>query len=332
MPPSLGEFPWVMLACNLLFCDDLRASVLTQGRPRGESPSPLRAARHERKASAGVGRGAAAAEPGASDHSRATRCDRWAFAVGSVHVMLQVLLPLRPLLVHRLDPLDACHVKTHTLLSWRMMAVSTRNFINVSLRSDVMGASVHMTRTYNRLYVLRRNRSRELLRLTPLLEPRQAGYMPYSPHMLVAFARHVAVTHGCEARHGCRVVGDLWSAINGRPLQRFVDPHVDLAAAVIEDHRRPAWVLPLLAQYGNSTWRARMAALRRRLATAGHAHAAFFADVAGGVFYEAFPSVHPFPVPYEARALLSRDAHRSPTLVRGGGAIPLSAACHACNL
>eukprot|EP00966_Prymnesium_polylepis_P092275 2136324-Prymnesium_polylepis.1 len=45
------------------------------------------------------------------------------------------------MLASRGDMLDAVHTKAHTLLSWRMMAVSTRNFINVSLRSEALGVS-----------------------------------------------------------------------------------------------------------------------------------------------------------------------------------------------
>ena len=61
-----------------------------------------------------------------------------------------------------------------------------------------------------------------------------------------------------EGARACAVRGDLWSAINGRPLQRFVDPRVDLATASIDDLRRPSWVRPLLYEFGNTTWRARM--------------------------------------------------------------------------
>ena len=67
----------------------------------------------------------------------------------------------------------------------------------------------------------------------------------------------------------------------------------------IEEARRPGWVLPVLAEYGEAKWRARFAWLRARLEASGH-RAAFFADAAGGVFNESFPAIEPFP----ARALL----------------------------
>ena len=276
---SLGEFPTVMLATNLAFCDALPSSLLSHPFARRILHVPHVPAEGRRPSG---------------------RSSRAAMAIGILYALGQLLLPLRPMLVHGMDFIDATHVKTHTLLSWRMMAVTTRNFVSVSLRSEEIGASVDMTRTYNRLYLHRLNGTRELIPLTPYLEPRQAGYMPYSPHMLVRFARDAAVRYRCHAvRDGCRVVGDLWSGINGRPLQRFVDPTVDLATATIPWLARPEWVRPVIEEYGNATWRARVGSLRARLRASNHTLACL-ADVAGGTFYESFPKVDPFP----ARALV----------------------------
>ena len=321
---QLGDFPWVMLATNLLFLDALPPGWRRGSWRRGSAAAAA--------ADAPVPDAASAASAASAAPATATTASGpplgWRGIISTFglacYCALQLLLPLRPYLVHGLDPLDAVHTKTHTLLSWRMMAVSTRNFVNVSLRSDTLGASMHMTRTYNRLHVSYANGTQRPLS-NELLQPRQAGYMPYSPHMLLSFARDAAERHGCSgaiqgiggssregshaamraaARGGsagraCEVRGDLWSAINGRPLQRFVDPSVDLATASVDELRRPSWVLPLLHEYGNSTWRRRMQWMRTRLAPSGHA-AAFFADVAGGVFNETFPAAHPFP----ARALI----------------------------
>ena len=173
------------------------------------------------------------------------------------------------------------------------MAVTTRNFVNATLRSERMGASLLMTRTYNKLALVHRtNGSRIPLPLGQHLEPRQAGYMAYTAPMLVQFARHAAARHPGYAVHG-----ELWSAINGRPLQRFAAPGTDLATAELPAWRRPAWVLPLLSEYGARAWRLRMRWLRRRL---GGLDVAFFADARGGSFEETFPAVGRFP----ARALL----------------------------
>ena len=271
----LGEFPTVMMATNIIFCDAIPAPLLALPRVRRWLHAP-------------------------PEHQPSVRVSHVALSLGALHTIIQLLLPLQAVVVHGTDLIDATHVKTHTLLSWRMMAVSTRNFVSVSLRSDELGASVEMTRTYNRLYLHRLNGSRELIPLTPYLEPRQAGYMPYSPHMLLRFARDAAVRRHCHVAHdGCKVVGDLWSAINGRPLQRFVDPDVDLATATIPWLARPLWVRPLLAEFGNSTWRSRINWLRTRLRATNHTIACL-ADVPGGSFYESFPVVDPFP----ARALV----------------------------
>ena len=72
--------------------------------------------------------------------------------------------------------------------------VTTRNFINVSMRSEGLGANLRMTRTYNRLSVVWPNGSHTQVHLGDLLTPRQIGYMPYTAPMLVQFARHVVMS------------------------------------------------------------------------------------------------------------------------------------------
>jgi len=193
------------------------------------------------------------------------------------------------------------------------MAVATRNFVNVSLRSDAVGANLTMTRTYNRLYVLNRTSgSRSALPLAALT-PRQAGYMPYSPTMLIQYARAAANAHV-----GLAVVGDLWSSVNARPIQRFVRDDVDLSAVDVPRWRRPAWVLPVIRDFGNVTWRRRMRALGAALRSSGHV-VAFFADVPDGApFTESYPSIDAFP----ARALVLPLSGRLRVTTPSGAAEP----------
>ena len=180
--------------------------------------------------------------------------------------------------------MDATHTKSHTLLSWRMMAVATRNFVSVNLHSDEIGGTMSMTRTYNKIYVhYLHNNSRVHIPIQNELQPRQAGYMPYSPHMLVVYARHAARRFQCGGRKGrkprCRIVGDMWSGINGRPLQRFVPHDVDLSRVPhMHFFRRPEWVTPLIHEFGETLWRSRYARLRALLLHANHSHVAFYAD------------------------------------------------------
>ena len=207
---SIGEFPAVMVATNLLFLDSLPAWP-------GGGPSPTSASPRLPPEATGKARGSYSPRPPPSRRERAAR------ALGLVHAGVQLVLPLRPLLVHRGDTLDAVHTKSHTLLSWRMMAVSTRNFLNVSLRSEALGAAVTMTRTYNHFYLIeRRGAARVPLPVPPQLElsPRQHGYMPYTAPMLARYARDAAAAHACDPAAGCALVGELWSSVNGRPLQR----------------------------------------------------------------------------------------------------------------
>ena len=101
--------------------------------------------------------------------------------------------------------------------------------------------------------------------------------MPYSAPMLATFARAAAERHP-----GYAVRGELWSSINGRPLQRFVDAAADLSAVEVSALSRPPWVRTLLRRFGSPVWRARLRMLRTRIRAAGHA-AVIFADAPGGV-------------------------------------------------
>ena len=316
---SLGEFPWVMAITSLLFFDHVPLSNALLARAGG---------RCEERGGGGSEVASGKTHGGSNDvDNRGDRgvvkydttashpSARW-MALGVIFGILQLLLPLRPALASGFDMIDAVHTKTHTLLSWRMMAVSTRNFINISLRSEALGGSFQMMRTYNRLAVRLPNGSRHHLQLSDWLLPRQAGYMPYTPHMLLQFAQaavyQLRVCRTAAAR--CRVEGDLWSSINDRPLQRFVSPQADLSAVRVPLLQRPEWVMPLLRVYGNSVWRARVRWLRRRLQQVNHS-VAFFADTAGGSFDETFPRIDPFPaqallLPLDGHVILeTRDAH-----------------------
>ena len=239
----LGDFPWVMLATSLIFLDALPGGSA----PPRPPPPP----------------------PGRPQLAR--------LAAGVAHLLVQLLLPLRPLVLAGFDPLDAVHTKAHTLLSWRFMAVSTRNFFNFSLRSTRLGATFVMTRTLNRLHLVHPDGTARPLPLAPPLHSRQAGYMPYSAPMLATFARAAAERHP-----GYAVRGELWSSINGRPLQRFVDAAADLSAVEVSALSRPPWVRTLLRRFGSPVWRARLRMLRTRIRAAGHA-AVIFADAPGGV-------------------------------------------------
>ena len=138
---SLGEFPWVMLATNLLFLDKLPWQ-----------PPPLCETSMRQKTGGTQGDRGADAAHYSPDFSYSIQRFAGSLLLG-LYCLGQLLLPLRPLVVSGFDPLDAVHTKTHTLLSWRMMAVATRNFVNVTLRSEQLGASMVMTRTYNRLHL-----------------------------------------------------------------------------------------------------------------------------------------------------------------------------------
>lgn len=60
----------------------------------------------------------------------------------------------------------------------------------------------------------------------PVLVSQYYGDTTFSfPYPPLTFARHLSELHG-----GAEVRADAWVSLNGRPLQRIVDPDVDLSA------------------------------------------------------------------------------------------------------
>ena len=68
------------------------------------------------------------------------------------------------------------------------------------------------------------------------LAPRQVAMMAQDPWMIRDFARHLARKH-----HATKVRVDAFAALNARPSQRLIDPHIDLASHPLPD----GWIVPL---------------------------------------------------------------------------------------
>ena len=88
-----------MLATNLLFIDTWPGHLL---------PTP----RHSPRNSPRNCPGAASAD---SQLERATAADACRMAAAAAHIIIQLALPLRPLIVSRFDPIDVVHTKVHEI-------------------------------------------------------------------------------------------------------------------------------------------------------------------------------------------------------------------------
>jgi len=77
-----------------------------------------------------------------------------------------------------------------------------------------------------------------------MLTPLQVRMMATQPDMIRSFAEYVAADFHRRGYGRVEVRGDVYVSLNGRPNQRFVDPHVDLAH--LDEPGAPArWIVPL---------------------------------------------------------------------------------------
>jgi len=75
------------------------------------------------------------------------------------------------------------------------------------------------------------------------LTPLQTHMMASQPDMILSYARHLAHAHGARDGHPVAVHADVFVTLNGRPMQRFVDPSIDLAA-IADSAPVSTWLLP----------------------------------------------------------------------------------------
>jgi hypothetical protein len=75
---------------------------------------------------------------------------------------------------------------------------------------------------------------------------RQLGKMSTRPDMIIQFAHHIRDQFRESGRIEQPIVRvDAWASLNGRPLQQFIDPTVDLAQEPATIFGHYSWVLPL---------------------------------------------------------------------------------------
>jgi vitamin K-dependent gamma-carboxylase len=77
------------------------------------------------------------------------------------------------------------------------------------------------------------------------LTRRQAGKMMVRSDMIHQFARHLETVWLEAGYREVAVRADIRKSLNGRPMQRFVDPRVDLTEASLRYAAHDDWVLPL---------------------------------------------------------------------------------------
>jgi hypothetical protein len=187
----IGMFPWIMIALSTAFFDPSWPRRFVRG---GTEAAP---------------------------RSLASTTRRRACVVGllTAHLAIQILLPLRSLLV----PGEVRWHEQGMRWSWRVMLVEKTGFVQLVATEDATG------RTWS---------------IDPATEltPRQAKMMATQPDLVVAYAQHVRRTFAARGID-VRVHADAFVALNGRPSRRLIDPTVDLSRVEI-DLGAPTFVLP----------------------------------------------------------------------------------------
>ena len=171
----IGIFPWLMIGLTPIFLDPSWPRRLL-GRPR------------------------------AGGRVAVIRGERPVLAVLALHLLVQLLVPLRLFLATD----DVAWTERGFRFAWRVMAMEKAGLATFRVRDPVSGAA----------WVV--DPRDELTKL-------QATMMATQPDMIADYARHLAAEARRAGRGDVEVRADVFVALNGRPSRRFVDPDADLA-------------------------------------------------------------------------------------------------------
>jgi vitamin K-dependent gamma-carboxylase len=134
----------------------------------------------------------------------------------AVYVVIQVALPLRAYWPGA-DPEWTCRGFN---FAWRVMLVEKAG------HTELVAADRGTGRQWP-------------IRTRDYVTERQEKMMAQDPFMIRALARHVADDLRARGAGNVEVRADSFAALNGHPLQRLIDPAVDLSAAVPSN-----WIVP----------------------------------------------------------------------------------------
>lgn len=148
------------------------------------------------------------------------RLPRWAPWLAVLFIAGQCLLPLR----HWLYPGAARWTEEGFRYAWQVMLVDKSGHAVFTVRDP---ASKRTWRVYPSEY----------------LTPHQEGQMAFQPDMLLAFAHFLAAEFAKQGVVAAEVRAEVFVSLNGRPPQRLVDPHVDLAQCAEGLWPKP-WIIP----------------------------------------------------------------------------------------
>lgn len=133
------------------------------------------------------------------------RLPRAASVIVALHLMVQLVLPLRRLAY----PGDTCFTEDGFRFAWQVMLLEKRGLV-----------------TYR---VVGTDGATRFVDPKRALRPHQYRQMSTQPDLVLAYAHHLAAEARARGEGDVAVYADAWVAWNGRRSQPFVRPDVDLA-------------------------------------------------------------------------------------------------------
>jgi vitamin K-dependent gamma-carboxylase len=175
-----------------------------------------------RRLQAWLGGGAAIA-PGVPVRGRAT--SRYALPLLGAYFALQLALPLR----HWLYPGDVRWTEQGFRFAWNVMLMEKNGSVDFRVLEPGTGRIFHVA-------------------AADYFTPYQVAMMAPQPDMVQEAARIVAADFRARGVEAPRVFADAFASLNGRPMQRLVDPRVDLSREP-EGLANKSWILPLAPEH-----------------------------------------------------------------------------------
>lgn len=124
----------------------------------------------------------------------------------AVHFTVQLVLPLRGLLY----PGNSCWHEQGYRFAWKVMLMEKVGMVEFRVFDPSSG----------RRWTI--SPDEELTR-------NQVAMMSTQPDMILVYAHHLKRRFAGRGMPGVEIRADAWASLNGRPSQRLIDPHVDLA-------------------------------------------------------------------------------------------------------
>jgi hypothetical protein len=149
---------------------------------------------------------------------------RWLQPALAVYFVVQLLLPAR----HWLYPGQQCWSEQGFRFSWNVMLMEKNGAVDFRVVEPSTGRTFHVSPS-------------------DYFTPYQTAMMSTQPDMVLEAARTVAADYRARGLTQPAVYADAFASLNGRAMQRLLDPTVDLAREV-DGLSNKTWILPMTTE------------------------------------------------------------------------------------